>query len=45
MVNVYFAHKACNGVMEIQKNATVQIKVQILEILGYEKGTESTSLF
>lgn len=44
MVNIYFAHKACNGVMEILEKTTVQIKVQSLAILGYEKGTESSSL-
>ena len=44
MVNIYFAHKACNGAMEILEKAAVQIKVQILESLGYEKGTESSSL-
>lgn len=44
MVNIYFSHKACNGAMEILEKAAVQIKVQILESLGYEKGTESSSL-
>ena len=31
--------------MEILEKAAVQIKVQILESLGYEKGTESSSLY
>lgn len=44
MLNIYFAHKACNGVMEILEKATVHIKVPSLAILGYEKGTESSSL-
>lgn len=40
MLNIYFAHKACNGVMEILEKATVHIKSASLAILGYEKGTE-----